>query len=561
MFGDSIAWMDLLSWATDYRKELIPDRGFDLENHGYLKQIYADVSPKAYGEWQKHGRLPSKDDAVREMVLYKSGQMGVSEYLLSFAMHACDRKKATVLYVFPNDGAVSDFSAARLGPAIEASPYLQSIIRDGGNTKGRRGADKVTLKRFRNRYLYFRGGHVKPDGNAAQLKSVDADVLILDELDEIDFRAPSIARKRLGHSQIGQIRLASTPTYYGIGIHAAYLETTRHRWAIKCLDCNHWQTVGINHCVTEYDDLERPREWHTDDDGNPILLCEWCGRPLPPEWLTGRSAPAEWVSDFPDREIIGYHITKFMSPVINLSDMLRALRSSDETVRKEATNQDLGEPYKPRGVGLTDDDLDELRRDYGLGSRAPCYMGVDVGTVLNVVIRAKEDTETGERKALFIGTVESFEEVGRLINRFKPLSCVIDALPETRKARELQGEFKRGQIWLCYYNGMTIGSKKEEPANWNYRERQVTVDRTRTLDSTYNLFFDGQNTLPADARDIDDYYQQVKAPVRTVEKMKDGNNVVRYIESGPDHYAHAENYCNIATMRPYVKASAGQLSY
>ena len=129
--------VDLLTWTIVYRRHLKPGLLFDLVEHQYLVDIY--------------------NCKAQEMVLYKASQVGASEYLVSYAMHAADVRSATALYVFPTDKHVSDFSSARLGPAIEASPYLDGIVIEGRAAGGRRGADRVTLKRVRDRFLYLRG--------------------------------------------------------------------------------------------------------------------------------------------------------------------------------------------------------------------------------------------------------------------------------------------------------------------------------------------------------------------------------------------------------------------
>ncbi|NJN53992.1 MAG: hypothetical protein HC804_04070 [Anaerolineae bacterium] len=172
-------------------------------------------------------------------------------------------------------------------------------------------------------------------------------------------------------------------------------------------------------------------------------------------------------------------------------------------------------------------------------------MGVDVGRVLHVVIRSGRNSD-GERPQRFAGVVDSFEEVGRLIQQYNVQTCVMDALPETRKARDLQANFTDARVWLAYYTGGGIGSKKQEAADWNGREGVVNLDRTRMLDTTLARFIGGapENTLPANARDLPDYYAQLKAPIR---QLEDG--VARYVESGADHFAHAENYCTAAAMR------------
>jgi phage terminase large subunit GpA-like protein len=174
--------MALLPWTQLRRKLLGPDKLFDLTQHKYLAGIY--------------------EDDCQEMVLCKAGQVGISEYLVSWLLHSASERQCTGLYVFPTDTHVSDFSAARLGPAIDpdVSQYLADLVMPASG--GQRGADRVGLKRVGSRFIYFRGAKVQPDGRAPQLRSVDADVLILDEYDEMDPRAPALARERLGHSFI-----------------------------------------------------------------------------------------------------------------------------------------------------------------------------------------------------------------------------------------------------------------------------------------------------------------------------------------------------------------------
>src|SRR5690606_30970393 len=139
---------------------------FRLDNHPYLVDIY--------------------NCTAKEIVLKKASQMGASEWLVSYAIHGCDQRNANILYIFPTESHVSDFSTARLGPAIEASEYMSKIVVDGSGQGGMRGSDRITLKRIRDRFLYFRGSKVQSDGKAPQLKSIDADILIFDEVDELD---------------------------------------------------------------------------------------------------------------------------------------------------------------------------------------------------------------------------------------------------------------------------------------------------------------------------------------------------------------------------------------
>ena len=514
----------MLSWAILRRPELRPGVAFDLKTHQYLIGLY--------------------ECTAQRVVTRKAGQVGVSEWLVSYAIHAADVRKLDIMYVMPTDDVVSDFSRTRFGMAIESSKYLQSIVVEARGAEGQRGADKVSLKRIRNHWLYFRGGGVRSDGNAPQLRSVPAGGVVFDEYDEIDPRAPELARKRLGHSDVAEERMVSTPTYIGIGIDAEWDLTSQQYWHLQCVGCRRWQDVTIDDMVIEWDDLDRPIAWHGMENNTAWLVCRHCGKPL------DRLAPGRWVATYPDRETVGFQLSKLIAPRSNLAQIVTNLQTTNEAKRKEAFNQDLGLPYAPRGGGLTAQVLDAARRDYGMVQQATgSIMGVDVGRMLHVVIRAAKDQVTGERRLLFAGTFSDFGELRHLIRRYHVRTCVIDALPETRKARELQNDLRPGLVWLAYYDGGD-GAKRDDLAAWNDERRDLTADRTRSLDETVTRFTEGGNTLPAGIRQVPDYYPQMTAITRVTEQRRDGNPVARWVQSGPDHYAHAENYCTLASLRP-----------
>lgn len=518
--------LGFLEWTETYRPQLAPDKPFDLNSRRFLKAIYQDTA--------------------HELVIQKAAQRGASEYLVGWSLWSADVRNANVLYVFPTDRHVSEFSAARLGTAIDASPYLQELIVGGDE----RGADRVTLKRVRNRFIYFRGGKVGADGQAPQLKSIDGDAVVLDEFDEMDPRVDPIARKRLEASSIGDVRIISTPTFDGLGINTAYLASDQRVWMLQCQACNERQEIGLANLVLEWDELERPLRWYGQDPstplgmGTPFLACRKCGSAL------DRGGDGEWVAKFPERDLSGaphgYHIHGLYSNAKPLPDLLIALREVNETKRQQTWNQSLGLTYASRQTSrLNRNVLDECRREYALGGTAQygAYAGIDVGRLLHVIIR---DSGT-ERKALFIGTVQSFEEALSLLEKFGVKTCVIDGLPETRKVRELQAAAKYFRVFAAFYSGEeSAAAKQESHLRWVDEESTVHIDRTRSLDDTYGLFYtaarkESGNTLPLNARDIADYYDQLVAPVRKMVPTKDGNQRAVYAEG-----TEADHYCFVA---------------
>jgi len=513
-----------------------PKTKFDIPNHLYLIEIYQQTAQEVY--------------------IKKAGQVCVSEYLVSYTFNVCDERDMNVLYLMPTDSDVSDFSQSRFGPALEASPYLDSIVVPATGHGNKRGSDKVSLKRIKNSFIFLRGGNVARSGTktigAHRLKSIPVDALILDEVDEIPSAAIDLARERLGHSEIAEVRAASTPTYPEHGIDILWHDTDQREWLVPCQACNHWQQMTINHIVTDWDDLGRPVAWHHDDDG-PYPACEKCGNKL------NRMALGQWVQRYPGREIIGYHPTKLFSYIADMGNIIKKLQTTDESKRQECHNQDLGETYVPKGGQMTPDVLDDCRREYAHGPivNNATFLGADIGNVLHAVIRGKRHPETGEWPQCWAGEVESFEELGRLMKRFNVERAVLDANPETHKAREFQAHFPRGVVWLAYY---LDNSKYEDSIIFNEVETVVNMDRTRSLDEMYSRFYDFKNTLPANARDYKDYYNQLCAPVRILVEVKGGKGkvVARYIEASADHLAHAENYCMAAMLAPESPRSTGR---
>lgn len=518
--------LGLPDWMARHRPYLIAGRRFDLASHEYLRGIYADTAP--------------------QMVVTKAAQMGISEYLISWVLWSADERNATGLYVMPTDTHISDFSAARLGPAIEpaVSPYLASRIVAGGE----HGADRVGLKRVGDRFVYLRGAKVGPDGRAAQLKSIDADVFVRDEVDEMDKRVKPIVDERIGASAIAEWRAASTPTYAEQGIHAEWLLSDQREWHVTCPACGQKQPLRLDNLVLEWDQLERPVRWGQDAAGAPACVCRKCGGVL------DRTGPGEWVPAYPGRPVHGYAITGLASARKHLSEILAGLASTDESVRMQTFNQKLGLTYRVTGAkSLTTAMLDKCRREYLLGPRpGETFMGIDVGRLLHVVIRGK--LGNGDRPLRWAGMVESFDEAGRLLRQHGVRTCVVDALPETRAVREFQ-KANAGHVWLAYYSEGKKGSKEVEPAQWKPDDLVVNLDRTRTLDSMFGRFIAASrgepgNSLPAGADALPDYYAQLRAPERVLRDTADGNQVAVYVESGPDHYAHAENYCSVASSAP-----------
>jgi phage terminase large subunit GpA-like protein len=259
----------LIDFAAAHRR--VGGRKFDLAGHEYLRGLYLDENP--------------------QMVIRKAAQMGATEYAITRALHFAAVKGGCSIYFFPSGQDVDDFSRDRFGPAVQESPYLAGLVRDT-NTMG--------LKHIGRGSIYLRGTQ-----STAQLKSVPADFLIFDELDEMKAPMIELARKRLGHSAYGWELALSTPTFPEYGIDAAFLETDQRFWMLHCPGC------GRDWCLEElflehHGSPQDPRSEICFIQGRPgaeELVCLKCGHRLDP-------AQGIWVPKY-DCPSHGYHLSKF----------------------------------------------------------------------------------------------------------------------------------------------------------------------------------------------------------------------------------------------------------
>lgn len=411
------------------------------------------------------------------------------------------------MFLFPADPQLNDFSHARVDPAIVDSSYLSRRVL---------GIDNVGLKQIGKGFVYFRGAQTK-----TKLKSVDADMVLFDEYDEIPEQAISLAEKRLGHSLLKMKRYASTPTIPDTGIDHLYEKSDKRAWHLKCSHCNEWQPLNFADNV----DLK-----------SADVICRKCKQPL------DRLTRGEWVPEHPGRAMHGYHINKLFCARTDVKELIENSFKTRSFEIQEFYNSDLGEAYIVPGGRLTDDVIDSCVDNYHMpGTSERCTMGVDIGKDINVRIsKHKGDI----KHAVYIGTVKEFEQLDVLMNQYDVSMCVVDALPETRKATEFCARFP-GRAFRCYY--WSSDTSRSEYFAKDEDDQKVTANRTVACDYMVNRLRIRTNRLPRNIKDIPHYYDQMKAPARIFKKDERGNEYAMYVEGNKaDHYFHAEVYDEIA---------------
>jgi phage terminase large subunit GpA-like protein len=161
----------------------------------------------------------------------KGSQLGFTQIEIVKDLHGLryHRYPQGVLYLFPTDRDVSEFSKARFAPLIERN--RASIGRFIQNT------DSTNLKQIGDAFLFFRGARVtqKVEGmvkESSKLRSIPVDRVVYDEEDLMDPEMVEEAKDRYQHSKLKEESHISTPSIPDFGIDRRYQESDQRVWTI-----------------------------------------------------------------------------------------------------------------------------------------------------------------------------------------------------------------------------------------------------------------------------------------------------------------------------------------
>jgi len=481
-------------------------------------------------------------DASSDYVtIMKAAQMGLTEVAINRSFFTIDVLRRDVLYVLPTALNASDFSKSRFATALLYSPHLTEMFTDT-NTVGLKQAGGVNL--------YIRGS--RGDSN---LKSIPVSVLILDEADEMDQRAIHLALERLS-GQIHKLVFAlSTPTIPKFGIHKLYLQGTQEHFFFKCPRCGRHTELIFPDC------LEICGESITDPDiKRSFIKCKECEGKLQHEEKLEYLKTAKWEPTATvGEDHRSFYINQMYSYTVRPHELALAYFRGigDDAAMVEFYNSKQGLPYIPDGGQVVESEIDLATRKYfkkdqrpDVGDESIIVMGVDQGKQLHYVVVQYICNGGGDLNAAHTAKVlcegkvpgDDFGNLDLLMREWQIKACVIDADPQINDARRFARRFPR-YVWLCRYRRGVVG-KEQSISEEDGGAPITTVDRTNWLDATMGRFHSDRITLPADTSF--EFKEHIKALVRTYEKDELGNSRATYLSTGPDHFAHALNYAEIA---------------
>lgn len=479
-----------------------------------------------------------QDSDANEIVLRKGAQVGLSEACINIAFFSLDKKKVNVSYFLPTISPDAEtFSRTRIGAAISMSPYIRGMFT---------GTDQSGIKRTATNTLYIRGA-----GVSRQLKTIDTAVTICDEADEFPPYAVPMIRKRMAGQLSENKKLigCSTPSVFGSPIDRWFQESTMEYPFFKCPCCS--RSIQFKFPESLVITAEKPTDPRIKDS---YYICYECKGRLEQNLKYEYLASLEWVAS-QESLIRGFQIDEMYSSTVQpwemAQDWLRGI--DDPYAEQEFYNSNLGRPHVVDNSSVTDADLEDRTRAYRLDDLLKVdgirTMGIDVGKELHYVVKqwdfpdgfhSPEINEDAHCRYVTVGKVKEFDQLDDIVKKYRPFCSVIDAMPEKRQSKQFAMKYM-GRAYVCYYNN----DVRERSANLAPNELAVSCDRTSWLDITLGRFKNKTTLLPADMPM--EFKTHVKNLIRSYRLDKEKNRqVAEYKKVGPDHYAHADNYAEIA---------------
>lgn len=516
---------DAAKWACQYR---VMKNGvkWSFERHPWLREMHQSTQEIVVGQ--------------------KSAQMGYTETALNITLFRMDVLTDDCLYILPSKTPdASDFSSARFDPALELSPHLRRMFSDTKNT-GHKRAGAANL--------YIRGSQSK-----SGLKSIPVNFISMDEVDEMNEENIALVQERASGQDIFNIFMISTPTIEGKGINKRFVESNQKHFNFKCPSCGRFTELIFPDCiVVTADSVSDPAI----EDSH--LICKECKNKLPhetkPEWLS----TGIWVPQMPSSIIDGFHINQLYSCANavrppNIAKAIIKARTS-ATDEQELYNSKMGLTHTVKGAQIEEKQLLNCigthKNGENPGTAKLRTMGIDVNSnLLHVVIAEWYLDKKTNLTDLHATTIkkhiahlelkgfDAFEQAVRVFWEYRCSYAVIDAAPERRKSLGFCHQIP-GLSKICFYVHTTTGNTIKQGSSPD--EPSVSVNRTAWLDTTLSRYKNKKVILPSDVSE--EFKSHIKSLVRIYTTNRQGDQLGQYVkkDNDHDHFAHADNYAEIA---------------
>jgi phage terminase large subunit GpA-like protein len=300
------------------------------------------------------------DSPWERVVFMKGSQVGATESGNNWIGYVIHLAPGPMLVVQPTEMMAKRNSKQRIGPLIEDSPILRTLVR---SHKERDSGNTILAKEFLGGILVLAGAN-----SAKGLRSMAARYLFLDE---VDAYPPNVDREgepcdlaiaRTSNFRRKKILIASTPTIAGRSrIETFFGQSDQNFFYLPCPRCGRFIVL-----------LPEQLNWSPTVAHQASYRCQLCEGEIFNHEKTAMLALGEWrASAKGDGVTRGYHLSSYYSPVgwLSWTSIVRTRDKSATSPEKLQAfyNTVLGVPWADQGEVPDVDRLFERRESYMIG--------------------------------------------------------------------------------------------------------------------------------------------------------------------------------------------------
>lgn len=483
--SSALAWVVLNHFVNENQQPI------EFRNHRFMIDIYSDQSP--------------------DIVCRKSAQVGFSVFSILKSFHELKYEHRNVIYALPTKNVVQDFVVPKVNPLILSNNSI---------AKGM-GGDSVSLKKFGNRFVYFKGGSER------EAISVSADTLVIDEYDRMpDHSVVTMFDSRLQAAASPRRRRFSNPSSVGFGVDALYKDSDQMVWFVNCSHCKY----------TAYMDFEREVGWidaqgehftHYIDKKQRRYTCGSCGE----EIYDDDRRNGRWVAKHPGHKRRGYWISQMMAPWVTAERILDQEEEMDIATFHAFV---LGKAYTPSDMIVNRETILRATAPSNI-SRFNVAMGIDqdAGGQYYVCMTQQGIFEHG-----YVHSWEEIEHIKLMYNA----TVVCDPNPYSAMPKQLAEKYT--DWYNCYFHNL----EGQSAIQWKHKEQIVWADRTRVLDIRANEITAAKMLYRERPHQLEDVIKHWNNLYRTTVEDENGKSKSTWIkhEGKQSDYPFAETYARIA---------------
>jgi len=438
-------------------------------------------------------------------------------------IHLGSQAPLTTIYTLPTSSEAKNFVLTKFDPMVERSPGLLEMVQKV--VLRQRVLYNSVVKRIGPSYYFFRGSWTTWGA-----QSIDADVLVVDEL---DFQKPDVRQmweeRTEGSASLDVVYWIGYPSIPNFGIEELYESSDKRMWFIECPHCKKRQVLEFP------DNIDMDRE---------VYVCKFCKGELSDD----DRRKGIWKITQPGKDIHGYWINKLMAPWIPASKIVDRFKKDTP---KKFHNYTLGLPYVSKETDLTDDIIqnamieEEELAIIRAADDVKIVCGIDQGDIFHMLVAI-----VTEQVIVIIAAeqLRSENELKKRLKFFHPDMVVMDMFPNRHTAKKLCKDYGTNKFFMAKERNWTETSKARNYWNLNRSTSEVGIERTESLDAMIEYIMKGKvkfrRTIPRlvnpDKKDPGVINQLKNLVPDTQERHGRLRRVFKSV--GPEHYGHSLNF-------------------